>query len=112
MAKPGAPPHLTPESKRLFRQIANDYSLWKEAHALEVLRLGCEAIDRGAQARREIAKHGAVYVDRFGAPRSSPWASIERDSRLHAVRCFRELSLDAGQYIDSRPPRVGSGQLS
>ncbi len=112
MANPGAPSHLTPASKKLFRKIANDYALWNESHALEVLRLGCEAIDRGTQARREIEANGAVYVDRFGAPRSSPWTMIERDARLHAIRAFRELSLDAGEYTDSRPPRVGSGALS
>ena len=108
-----APSHLTPASKRLFRQLANDYNLWNEPHAIEVLRLGCEALDRGVQARQEIAANGAVYVDRFGAPRASPWTVIERDARLHAIRAFRELSLDAvtSEY-DSRPPRLGTGALS
>ena len=112
MVKTAAPSHLTPARKRLYRQLVADYGLEREPHALETLRLACEALDRCHEARQQLAEHGAVYEDRFGQPKASPWVAIERDSRVAAVRCFRELSLDAGEYTDSRPPRIGSGALS
>jgi hypothetical protein len=94
-----APKHLTARSKRIFRQIIADYDLSSEPHALEILGLALEA-------------HGMTYVDRFGAPRQRPEIAIERDSRLAVARLFRELSLDAADYTDPRPPRIGSGAMS
>jgi phage terminase small subunit len=114
MSGMSAPAHLSPSSKRLYRQLVADYALDREPAAIETLRLACEALDRAAEARRELAENGAVYIDRFNQPKTSPWVAIERDSRIAAVRCFRELSLDggSGDYTDARPPRIGSGALS
>jgi hypothetical protein len=50
-----APDHLSDGSRNLYRQLAEDYELEREPHALEVLRLACEAIDRCDQAREAIA---------------------------------------------------------
>ena len=103
-----APKHLSAASKRLYRRLVEDYDLGRELHALEVLRLACEALDRAEQARVTIASEGATYTDRFGAPRKHPSVSIEENARLQAVRCFRELSLDgsAPSPTDVRPPRL------
>lgn len=89
----------------------DDYQLASEPHAVRTLVLALEASDRCEEARRQLAEHGAVFEDRFGQPKTSPWVAIERDSRLAAVRCFRELSLDV-EYTDARPPRIGTGALS
>ena len=40
-----------------------------------------------------FVEHGAVYVDRFGQPKTSPWVQIERVARFAALRALRELSL-------------------
>lgn len=112
MVKPAAPSHLSASSKKLYRQLVADFGLDREPHALKTLQLACEALDRGAEARRELDEHGAVYVDRFGQPKTSPWVQIERDARIGALRALRELSLDGSDVADARPPRIGSGALS
>ena len=81
-----APKHLSRSSKRLYRRLVTDYELAEEVHALEVLRLGLEALDRAAQARVALAAHGMTYVDRFGAPKARPEVAIERDARIAADR--------------------------
>jgi terminase small subunit-like protein len=98
--------HLSKSSKALYRQLAEDYELTKEPHALEVLRLALEALDRCEEARRAIAQHGATYVDRYGQPKARPEVGIERDSRIAAMRAFRELSLDGATPDEVRLPRV------
>jgi phage terminase small subunit len=112
MAKSGAPPHLSPARRRLYRRLAADYQLGGEPHALETLKLACEALDRCDQARDLIAEHGVMVEDRFGQLRPNPAIAIERDSRIGALRALRELSLDASEVVDSRPPRIGTGALS
>jgi phage terminase small subunit len=104
-----APKHLSKPSKSLWRKIVADYGLDDEAHALETLRLACEALDRGEQARAALAIHGTTYTDRAGAHRARPEVAIERDSRIAVMRAFRELSLD-GDVPNARVPRVGGGR--
>lgn len=106
---PKPPRHLSRSSRALWRRLVADYALERESHMLEILRLGCEALDRAADARDAVARHGAVYLDRFGAPRPRPEVAIERDARLAALRAFRELMLDDAD--EARPPRIGSGAL-
>lgn len=103
-----APKHLSPAGRKLFRRLALDYELDREPHALEVLRLAVEALDRGEEARGVLVRDGAYIPDRFGVLRAHPAVAVERDSRLAALRAFRELSLDA-TVEDARPPRAGSG---
>jgi len=86
-----------------------EYGLEHEPHALRVLTLACEALDRCEEARGALATHGTTYLDRFGAPRARPEVAIERDSRTAALRAFRELSLD-GEAAEPRVPRVGGGR--
>ena len=106
-----APKHLSPSSRKLFRRLAVDYDLAREPHALEVLRLACEALDRGEQARDVLMRDGAYTADRFGQVRAHPAVAVERDSRVAALRSLRELGLD-GEEPEPRPPRRGSGALS
>jgi len=107
-----APKHLSSQSKRLYRQLAVDYELGREPHALEVLRLALEAVDRCAQARDVLALNGGPFIaDRFGVPKAHPAVAVERDARLAALRAFRELALD-GEEPEPRPPRRGSGALT
>jgi hypothetical protein len=81
-----------------------------EHHHLRILRLACEAWDRGQEAREAVAEHGSVYVDRFGQPRARPEIAIERDARISFARLMRELALDVdGPDEAGRPPQIASG---
>jgi hypothetical protein len=112
MSGMSAPSHLTAESKALYRKLVADFGLDREPHAIRVLTLTLEAVDRCEQARQLIAEHGVLIPNRFGELRPNPALSLERDSRIAAFRGFRELSLDAGEYVEPRLPRAGSGALS
>ena len=100
------PKHLRASTKKWYASIAEDYEL--ESHHLRLLTLACEAWDRCQDARKALAKHGTVYEDRFGMPKSRPEIAIERDSRVAFVRIIRELALDVGDEpaAEVRPPRV------
>jgi phage terminase small subunit len=102
-----APRHLSSRSKRLYRELVRDYALDREPHALETLKLACEALDRCEQARQVLAAEGAFVSNRFGERRVHPAVAVERDSRLAALRALRELSLDGVDAADVRPPRIG-----
>lgn len=65
-----------------------------DAHHLRLLQLACEAWDRAADARRQLEVDGAVYRDRFGAPRAHPAVAIERDARLAFAKLVRQLDLE------------------
>ncbi|MCC6228522.1 MAG: P27 family phage terminase small subunit [Phycisphaerales bacterium] len=102
------PAHLRPASSAWFREVVAEFAL--ESHHLHLLALACEALDRAADAREAIARHGAVYVDRYGQPRARPEVGIERDSRIAFARLLRELGLDVeGPSEAPRPPRVVPG---
>lgn len=103
MTAPSAPRHLSSESKRLYRRLVADYDLAAEPHALRVLALACEALDRAEEARVRVDAEGMTVPDRFGQLKPHPAVAIERDSAIRAARLFRELSLDA--EVDTRLPR-------
>jgi hypothetical protein len=94
---------LSLEARKLFKSITAAYDL--EDHHLTVLQVALEALDRLRQAQEALAEEGPVYRDRFGAPRKSPWVSIEENARLQFLRGMRELDLDAEAPADVRPPR-------
>ena len=103
------PEHLSPATRRWYRQVARGYEL--EPHHLRLLALASEAWDRGQEARLLVAAEGLVVLDRFEQPRPHPAVGIERDSRLAFARLLRELALDAEPPTEARPPRTG-GQRS
>jgi phage terminase small subunit len=86
------PKHLSAESKRIWRSIVADYEIDVAAELILVSTL--EARDRREDARGEIAKSGAVFTDRWGQPKVSPWAAVERDATLIMQRGFRLLGFD------------------
>jgi hypothetical protein len=58
--KSRAPAHLRPASKELWATIEAKYDL--EPNVRELLRTALEALDRGAEAREQIAKDGAYLT--------------------------------------------------
>ncbi len=103
-----APRHLAAPTKRWFESVVDCYTL--EEHHLRLLTLAAEAWDRSEQARKTIAADGAIYHDRFGAPRKHPAISIEENARLQFARLLRELDLDGEPTVDIRPPRRRGGR--
>lgn len=101
-----APAHLSDEAKAWWGHVVSEFRL--EQHHLKLLRLACEAWDSAQDARRALAEHGTIYVDRFGSPRARPEVAIERDARLAFARLVREMGFDVSNP-DNRPPRVGGG---
>ena len=100
---PGAPAHLSPQARAWFDQVVATFEL--ESHHLRLLQLACEAWDLGQDARTTIATEGAVYVDRFGAPRPHPSIAIGRDARVGFARIMRDLNLDGAPEPDARVTR-------
>lgn len=104
-AVPEPPSHLRPESSAWFREVVSEFDL--ESHHLHLLVLACESLDRAAQAREALTKHGITFVDRYNQVRARPEVQIERDSRVAFARLLRELGLDVEGPVESpRPPRV------
>ena len=107
-ATPKAPAHLEPATGAWWVSVCVDYDL--EPHHVRLLTLAAEAWDRAQEARVTIAKDGAYYRDRFGAPRPHPAVSVERDSRLSFARLLRELDLEGEPAPDPRMPRRRGGR--
>ena len=104
------PKHLTPATRRWAEGILEDFVL--ESHHVRLLVLACQAWDRCEAARVALAEHGAVFIDRYGQPRSRPEIQIERDSRIAFARLVRELALDVSEPHEARPPTLrGSAVL-
>jgi P27 family predicted phage terminase small subunit len=102
-----APRHLSDRSRKVYRTLVDDYRLHEEPAALTTLRLACEALDRTEQARIVIDREGLTVATTDGAVKTHPAVAIERDSRLAALRAFRELGLEpAATGDDVRPPRA------
>ena len=74
---------------------------WKAAHAefsfspaeLAIVRMICEAIDRGDQAREVLDREGLTIEGREGGLRPHPCVAIERDARTTFGRLLQRLNL-------------------
>lgn len=106
---PGAPAHLSAESKRWWRRIVADFDL--EAHHLRLLQAACECWDRVLEARAAVDRDGAYYTDRFQQIKPHPGLAEERANKTLMARLLRELALDVEAPNDSlgRPPAIAPG---
>jgi phage terminase small subunit len=99
------PKHLSPSAAKWWRTVTDIYHL--EAHQLHLLRLACEAMDRGSQAREAIAAAGALtFTDNHGNLKPRPEVAIEHNAALRLARLLHALGIDQveGRPGPGRPP--------
>ena len=101
---PKPPAYLSAASKRWWSQVVADFEL--ESHHVRLLTLAASAWDRAEQARVALAKHGIVYQDGQGLPKTRPEVAVERDSRIAFARLLRELGLESAPADAPRPPSL------
>jgi phage terminase small subunit len=103
------PAYLKPATRDWFDQVVAEFEL--DQHHVRLLTLAAEAWETGQEARAAIAKHGTIYVDRFGAPRKRPEVSVQAEARIAFARLLRELDLDVDPPATaSRPPPLHSNR--
>lgn len=105
MAQPKAPPHLSADARRWWRQLIQEYGIDDPAGLL-LLQTGMEAFDRMKAAQAEIARDGQTIADRFGQPKPHPLLATERDARAQLLAALKSLNLDLEPLRDGpgRPP--------
>lgn len=87
---PSHPAHLHSTGARAWREWCEEWRL-DSADDLQLLRLGCEALDRAAQARRTLRDKGLFWEDRLGNIRSHPAVAVEAKSRGQAANIFGQI---------------------
>ena len=97
-----APKNLTNESKRFWIDTVKAYEL--EAHHLKILEAACRCWDRVVEAREQVDKDGAYFLDRYSQHKPHPALDIETKNKNLFMRLVRELALDLNPAPDSRPP--------
>jgi len=90
--KKDVPAHLSAEAKRLWASLQADFTLEDAAGRL-LLQSALEAYDRLQEARRTLAKEGAIVRDRWGQPKPHPAVGVERDARTQMHGALRLLKL-------------------
>ena len=107
--RPTPPDHLSNEARAFWADVAEGYEL--EDRHFRLLTLAAEALDRAAQARAAIEKHGLLIETGAGSLKPNPAVAIERDARIGFARLCRELDLDAdAPFRDARPPALRSNR--
>lgn len=103
---PKAPSHLGKDGGKLFKTLAEDYSI-TDSGGVALLTTACECLDRMRQAQDAIKKDGAVIKDRYNQPKNHPACVLERDARNQFLQAIKSLQLDvSGESLPGRP--VGS----
>lgn len=100
-----APKHLSVESKKIWKEILDEYSI-EDAAGLRILRVALESFDRAQSAREAIDKDGMTVKDKAGQTKPHPLLPIERDSRAAFLSGLKSLNLDLEPLRD-RPGRPG-----
>jgi phage terminase small subunit len=91
--KPKPSSGLSRNAKKLWLQIADELDQ-VDGSAQLLLDMLAQAWDRREASRAELAKSGAVFLDRFKQQKVSPHATIERDCTLAIIRLHHALGLD------------------
>lgn len=85
-----SPSHLSPASKRFYRNVVASYALDEAQRAL--LAQALEQKDVGDQAW-EVIKHGTTYTTPSGTIKSRPEVAIQRQAYALYGRHMKQLDL-------------------
>ena len=107
MADHPAPTHLASEGKRFWTDVVAEYGEDLEPFELQLLRLACEALDRGVQSRKALRRHGLTYVSPQGAPVARPEVALEKASRAAFAQLVKQLGLGAVEDEPEDEPEQG-----
>lgn len=90
---PKPPPHLSPEAKSIWRDIAATWYLAPDAR--ELLRAGLEAWDAYQQARQVLREEGPTVVNPdSGNTRRHPAHSVAKDNLKAFRMCLKDCGLE------------------
>jgi P27 family predicted phage terminase small subunit len=81
---------LSTEAEKLKAQLIAEFQI-TDTPGLAILQVACQAFDSMEQAQKMLDKHGAVYEDEKGKPRTNPAMVLLRDSRQIFLRAMRDL---------------------
>ena len=93
------PPGLSPETRRLWREMMATYRLENPAAKL-LLRTACEAVDRLRQAQKAIKNDGVSVKNRYGMPVAHPALRTEAQARQAVLQSLKQLRVDPGEFED------------
>jgi len=93
MSKLRSPFGLSPESRRWYKRIQDEYQIADQGGLL-ILQTSMEAFDRMRSAQTTIKKDGLTFLDKAGQIKSHPLCSVERDARSQMMAALKSLNLD------------------
>ena len=105
MATPNKPPkHLSRGSKRLWREINQDFEL--ETWFLLTLQLALEELDALDRANEILREEGLYIVTPSGIKRRHPALDAQKQHRTGFLMAWKALNLDIAPPLDTigRPP--------
>jgi phage terminase small subunit len=91
--KNSAPRRLSPEAKKLWRAIVEEFEI-NDSAGLLLLENALEAFDEMRAGQAILAADGPIIIDRFGAKKQHPVTLVIRDARNLMLRSLKALNLD------------------
>jgi phage terminase small subunit len=100
MAKKSSQNGWRPEVKKFYDEIIANFEL--EVDSLQVLKVGCDALERYLQAKADLDTQGLSYVTDTGQLKKNPVSEIEKVARSQFLMSMRMLGIS-----DVAPNRPG-----
>ena len=91
---------LSAEAEHWRKAILAEYEL--DSGGKMMLQAALEALDRCREAEKLLEAEGLTFVDKYGAKRPNPAATIARLERESMVRCLKSLGLDMEAIANGR----------
>ncbi len=89
---PNAPAGLSPEARRIWGRLHDEYDLTDTA-AAQIIEAGLRAFDTMRAGEAAIAAGGIVTTDRYGTAKAHPAVDITRQARAQWLAALRLLGL-------------------
>ena len=103
MRRSDAPRHLSKESKKIWKELNNEFGLDRSFKV--ILKTALEAYDRLTEARKQIDEEGITVTTPTGYSKEHPALKVEKQSRDGFLQAWRMLNLDVEPPFDiGRPP--------